>query len=458
MRIDKDKLYTTKEVAGILGVSETTVKRYITNYKIGSIKLNGLQRIRGLSILNTIKKNSTIYIDSKEPKKYVEENPYCWKGEPMFISSEARSKSKYIVCDLFSGAGGFSVGFSKAGFGIALGVDNHVPSKETFTINHKESEFLLGDIRKIDTERIKNIFEKKKLSVIVAGIPCQGFSLNNRKRRENDERNFLFTEFIRFIKKIQPPYVLIENVSGIKSTGNGHFVKAIKGEIENCGYDVDSRFLNAADYGVPQKRIRIFFMGALTGYQIRWPAPTHGPGRQKKYDTVGDAISDLPSLESGEEKTSYDKQPSTEYQELMREKSGERLHNHKAPNHPRSTVERIANTKPGEPMYKTFLQRIRLKADVLSPTQVAGGIRPQFTFGHPTQPRGLSVRERARIQSFPDDFVFYGGLVQERVQTGNAVPPLLAKAIAEQIMKGLKHEPMDKQTIKKRHSQVVLIQ
>ena len=136
---------------------------------------------------------------------------------------------------------------------------------------------------------------------------------------------------------------------------------------------------------------------------------------------------------------------------LMRGNLGElgitesqKLSNHIAPNHPAETVEKIANTQPGQPMYEKFKQRIRLKLDEPSPTQLAGGIRPQFQFGHPTQPRGLTIRERARIQSFPDSYEFLGGTVQERVQTGNAVPPLMIYAIAREIAKDLDRKYVQK--------------
>lgn len=393
----------------------------------------------------------------KAKESYVESNPYSWTGKPELIKSEHQPSAEYLVIDMFSGAGGFAVGFSWAGFGVSMALDNHVPSKDTFLHNHKEASFILGDIRKVTNATIKKILNSVKISVIVAGVPCQGFSLNNKKRKEDDERNFLFKEFIRFIKIYNPPYVLLENVSGLTSSGNGFFRAAIMKEIASCGYDVDFRILKAADYGVPQKRTRVFFLGAKPGYDIRWPAPTHGPGRPMKYNTVYDAIGDLPLLENGEEKYSYDKEPVTEYQRLMRANSGERLLNHRAPAHPEETVLKIGNTPPGSPIYPRFPQRIRLKLDELSPTQVSGGIRSQFTFGHPTQPRGLSIRERARIQSFPDDFFFCGGLVQSRIQTGNAVPPLLAKAIGDQIMKGLRHEAMDETTIKKDSVQLEIV-
>ena len=152
--------------------------------------------------------------------------------------------------------------------------------------------------------------------------------------------------------------------------------------------------------------------------------------------TIKDAIGDLPSLNPKETKK-IQVRAFSEYQKLMRMNTNETVQCHTAPNHPKDTIEKIKNTKPGEPMYPKFKQRIRLAWDILSPTQVSGGIRPQFQFGHPEDSRGLTIRERCRIQSFPDDFIVKGGIVQGRVQTGNAVPPLLAKAVALAIKKYL---------------------
>ena len=165
---------------------------------------------------------------------------------------------------------------------------------------------------------------------------------------------------------------------------------------------------------------------------------TNGKETGKPYNTVWDAIGDLPVLDANEESSKYTMQPRTEYQMLMRgDVAADKLTNHQAPNHPQDVIDMIHNTKEGEPLYEKYHQRIRLSRTELSPTQVSGGIRPSFQFGHPTQDRGLTIRERCRLQSFPDNFYVYGGIVQGRVQTGNAVPPLLAKAIALAIKKYL---------------------
>ena len=370
----------------------------------------------------------------------VEESLYYWKDEPRVFKRDIDSNPLTVV-DLFSGAGGSSLGFEMAGFNVILGVDIHKPSMDTFLRNHEKTMGILGDIRKISENLILDLLDGVEVKVLMAGIPCQGFSLNNRKRHPNDPRNYLFLEFIKFVKLLKPDFLVLENVSGMKSMANGAFVKQIEEQIEIAGkeidrkYEVKHRILNAADFGVPEIRKRLIFIASLSRYKVNWPKPNFGNSTHP-YRTVWDAISDLPRLQPGESASYYASPPKTEYQKLMRDGSME-LFNHVAPKHVPSTIERIRNTEPGKPMYSRFTQRIRLSWDRPSPTQVAGGIRPQFQFGHPEDPRGLTVRERARIQSFPDWYQFSGGVVQGRVQTGNAVPPLLAKAIAEKIKESI---------------------
>ncbi|OGN07495.1 MAG: hypothetical protein A2669_01885 [Candidatus Yanofskybacteria bacterium RIFCSPHIGHO2_01_FULL_48_25b] len=343
--------------------------------------------------------------------------------------------TKPTVVELFSGCGGTSKGFEMAGFDIVLGADIHRPSAETFHFNHKKATTILGDLTKITSEEFLNILPTKQIDVMIAGVPCQGFSLNNRKRHANDKRNFLFKEYMKFVRAVKPSVAILENVSGMRSTANGNFVKEIEQEFRSAGYtNVQHMMLNAADYGVPQVRMRLVFVATKKGINFNWPKKIYN---KDTYKTVKDAISDLPKIKSDETATEYNSRPLTEFQKLMR-KNALKLQNHTAPAHPISTIKKIASTNPGEPMYPKFKQRIRLSWDKPSPTQVSGGIRPQFQFGHPEIARGLTIRERCRIQSFPDDFVVFGGTVQGRVQTGNAVPPLLAKAIAIQIKKILK--------------------
>lgn len=354
---------------------------------------------------------------------------------------------KLTMLDLFCGAGGFAVGCDWAGFQSVFGVDHLQPAMETWTENHPHAIGCLGDITKLSPELVKEKLEEKgvhHIHMITGGVPCQGFSIANRKHNDNDERNFLFLEYMKFVKMFEPDYIILENVSGMRSTAGGKFENDIKEYMKRLGYETTVKLVNAAEYGVPQVRQRLLFVGVRKGIGLAEKYEFPQGDFIGKYRTVEDAISDLPKLGNAEICEKYKAKAKTDYQKLMRGEGmiteiapPKKLSNHLAPNHPQETIDKIASTKPGEPMYPKFKQRIRLRKDAPSPTQLAGGIRPQFQFGHPEQARGLTIRERARIQSFPDNYIFKGGTVQERVQTGNAVPPLLiyniAKPIAEDI-------------------------
>jgi len=379
----------------------------------------------------------------------IEKSSYVRENSVQFINVDRFKcdKTKLTMLDLFCGAGGFAVGASWAGFQSLVGVDYLAPAMETWTSNHPNSIGCLGDIKMLDAVELKKLLQNKgidHINLITGGVPCQGFSRANRKHIDNDERNFLFKEYMRFVDVFKPDYIILENVSGMRSTAGGAFEKAIKDSMESLGYSVNVRLLNAADYGVPQVRQRLLFVGVKCndGLAEEYIFPE---GKFKDaHRTVRDAISDLPCLDNNETKDKYYVSPQTEFQKLMRGESKKlavgkpkKLFNHTAPNHPQETVDKIAQTKPGLPMYAKFKQRIRLQWESASPTQLAGGIRPQFQFGHPEQPRGLSIRERARIQTFPDSYIFKGGIVQERVQTGNAVPPLLIYNLTKPIMEDI---------------------
>lgn len=357
---------------------------------------------------------------------------------------------KLAMIDLFCGAGGFAVGASWAGFESVVGIDHFQPAMETWMYNHPHAIGCLGDIKQVDPAYLKKLLAEKgvkKIHLITGGVPCQGFSIANRKHNDNDERNFLFLEYMRFVKVFTPDYIILENVSGMRSTAGGHFEKSIKEYMESLDYKVTVRILNAADFGVPQLRQRLLFVGVRTGQGFTEPYDFPDGEFTNSHRTVEDAISDLPELASSESCDQYTKPAQTEYQKLMRGEGSiaaispaKKLHNHVAPNHLPDVLVKIANTEPGKPMYPKFKQRIRLSSNAPSPTQLAGGIRPQFQFGHPTQVRGLSIRERARIQSFPDSYVFMGGTVQERVQTGNAVPPLMIYHVTSLIARDIREK------------------
>ncbi|MCF8522797.1 MAG: DNA cytosine methyltransferase [Pontimonas sp.] len=336
--------------------------------------------------------------------------------------------------DLFCGPGGFATGFKWAGFRTVAGIDVHLPSLSTFARNHPDAATLHADIRDVSAQDIRTLIGATGIDVMSAGVPCEGFSMANRNRTKfTDARNFLFIEFLRLADTLRPRVILVENVANLVRHAGGVFADEIEKGMQDLGYRTTSTVLNALDYGVPQRRRRVMFAGFLDeDATFSWPKPLEAEPL-----TVGDAIlGDLPPLEANEVADTYLCEARTDYQRAMRG-TQDLLMNHQAPRHPPETIAMIANTVPGEPMYENYRQRIRLHPDKPSPTVISGGIRPQFAYGHPTQARGLTIRERARLMSFPDSYEFLGGLTQGRVQTGDAVPPLLAKAVASQIKRAL---------------------
>ena len=388
-----------------------------------------------------------------DPSVPVERSAYYNEGEPIAYRPIARKQVDLdlpTIVDLFCGCGGISTGFEMAGFKAILGVDIHGPSLASFRVNHPQASAVLGDVSKLSEENVRSLIGDVEPTVISAGVPCQGFSMSNRKRWQDDKRNFLFKEFVRFVDMLNPDVILLENVSGMRSTKGGQFVRDITQAMSEAGegYVVESRLLNSADYGVPQTRQRLIFVGhkakGSSDYRFQWPEPTHMKqelGQQRLFETkpayvtVGEALSDLPRLERGTSSNKY-AIPAAQASDFAKQMRGKKrtLTNHEASKGTQETSDRVGRTKQGEPMYEKFKQRIRLHNQQPSPTLVSGGIRPQFQHGHPLDARGLTVRERARLMSFPDDFVFEGGTVMGRVQTGQAVPPLLAKVVAEQTL------------------------
>lgn len=350
--------------------------------------------------------------------------------------------------DLFCGCGGLTLGFRTAGFNVLLGLDVDKDAMLTYTHerNNPEIAWLAKDAREVTPKEVMDAagIGIGDLDVLMAGVPCEGYSLLNRRYNSEDPTNYLFQEFMRLAKNIKPRCLLIENVPGLARRANGTFAEAIIQDLKKLGYIPKMFERDAASFGVPQHRKRIFFL-AILGITPSLPEGKHGYPSQstlvgskpKPYVTVRDAIGDLPELRAGEAKESYSNDPMTEYQKRMRSGNG-RLYNHEAPRHPLWTIKLLSKVKPGAPIYGTFKQRIRLSWGVPAPTIPAGGIRPQWFYAHPEQPRGLTVRESARLQSFPDDYVFTGALIKQRIQVGDAVPPLMAEAIANYLKRLLR--------------------
>ena len=306
----------------------------------------------------------------------------------------------YNVAELFCGPGGFSEGFSQTGFNIMLGVDNHLSSIQTFALNHPESATIAGDITQVTMEQYKHCLRGRRVHVLLSGIPCQGFSRSNRKQHDDDERNFMYKETMRFASVFKPHVIIFENVS--RMTKVEKIIEGIQQALGEHGYTVSIHFMDAQDYGVPQRRERAFIMAILSGKPLPKPVP------RGRAITVGEAIGDIARTLGS-------------------------LPNHNEPRQREATKQRIADTLPGQPLYDSFKQRIRLDENDVAPTIVSGGVRPQPTYGHPTEARSLTVRERARLMGFPDTYRFEGSDSMGRVQTGNAVCPPVAKAIAKSV-------------------------
>jgi DNA (cytosine-5)-methyltransferase 1 len=343
------------------------------------------------------------------------------------------------VVDLFSGVGGLSLGFLNTGrFKVLVSNEIDESIAASYKLNHPEVNVINEDITKLDIETVFSAY-KGKVDVVIGGPPCQGFSQKGARKILDDERNFLFKYYYNVVEYLKPKYFLMENVPNLLTANKGSFKEDIYTVFEELGYGLDSAILNAADYGVPQQRRRAFILGKYKG-NITLPI------RFSESVTAWDAISDLAFLDSGEgkEEQDYLYPPLTQYQELLR-KDSSMLYNHVATNHSAVAMERMKlvppekgkETLPEEHLTKsiysgTWSRIIKSVPTVTITTRFDTPSSGRFT--HPYLHRAITVREAARIQSFPDSFVFYGSKTSQMKQVGNAVPPLLAQKIAESIV------------------------
>lgn len=327
-----------------------------------------------------------------------------------------RYEMNYV--ELFSGAGGLSLGFEKAGFQNVFSVEFDEVISETYQYNFPNNNLIVSDVKNISDNQIIDVIGNQTVDVVIGGPPCQGFSLAGKNGRTfvDDERNYLFREFVRFVSVIKPKMFVMENVARMASHNRGETIREIIREFENIGYNVQYQILQAADYEVPQKRQRIFVVGT-TGQQFEFPL-----AREQKI-TVEMAIGDLPPLESGEEST-VPNHIAMKHTEQMLEKMS-----YVSDGGTRDEIPEIIRPKSGD-----IRKYIRYKSSEPSVT-VTGDMRKIF---HYKQNRALTGRELARLQSFPDDFIFKGKSISIQQQIGNAVPPKLSYAVAVEVKKALK--------------------
>lgn len=356
--------------------------------------------------------------------------------------------------DLFAGAGGFSQGLRMAGIHTVAAIEFNAQIAETYKYNHPETTMIVDDIKNVSAEQILDIFksQNKTCNLIVGGPPCQGFSMAGYRIRAKtsfleDARNYLFKEYIRMVRTIQPKVFIIENVPGILNYNDGAVKKEIYETFNQMGYRLQSKVLCAANYGVPQFRNRAFFIGNKLGIDPEEFFPDIA-NDEENYVTVWDAISDLPEVKAGEGDflTPYKAGVNlTPYQKMMVSKSGT-VYNHESSHHKLETLKLIAKIKQGQTM-KDLPEHMRTKSVHSGAYGRMEYDKPAYTLTtrlntpsvgritHPVQNRTITPREAARIQSFPDDYRFLGDITSIGMQIGNAVPPLLAKCLGERIKK-----------------------
>lgn len=351
----------------------------------------------------------------------------------MIVTNNKTPNKKINVLDLFCGAGGLSYGFQLAGFKIYGGIDIDKDSIDTHNHNFKESVFhYCGDISLLEDEKVKQL--KGKIDVIIGGPPCQGFSSANRHGHlKDDPRNKLFFEYLRFVKIIKPLVFVIENVSGILTKDNGFAKNRIIEITEELGYKVSYNVLNASEYSVPQVRRRAMFVAVRNDLNEKFSFESLEPSKNKV--TVYDAIGDL---------YYKDRIIENEFLEYARNLTpNEKIKNNEESHHAKNVIERIKHVPQGGnwrdvPSHLWITQRDnrhssaykRLSFNEPSITIDTG----HMNYFHPIKNRVPTVRESARLQSFPDSFVFLGSRVSQYKQVGNAVPPLLGYVVAKQIM------------------------
>lgn len=333
--------------------------------------------------------------------------------------------------DLFCGCGGISLGFEKAGFNILLGIDAWQDAVTTFNFNHKNSKGLCADLSKLNPQDIEKELNGESVDVIIGGPPCQGFSVAG-KRIVDDVRNTLYKNFVNFVSYFKPKAFMMENVPNILSIGNGIIREQILKDFSDLGYKVTYKVLLASDYGVPQNRRRAVFVGFSNGKEFSFPTPS-----VTEKITSKQAISDLPE-ETVPEGGKYPIECQSTYQKLMR-KNSSGLHNHEITIHNDRTKE-IISMVPDGGNYKNLPIELQNTRKVHIAWTRLNSQKPSFTIDcghnhhfHYKFNRVPTVRESARIQSFPDDFIFLGNKGSQLKQVGNAVPPLMAEAIAKEI-------------------------
>ncbi len=339
--------------------------------------------------------------------------------------------------DLFSGAGGMSLGALSCGIDIRYAVELDPNAAATFQANHPHTKVLNEDIQNITSVSFPNLDRSQPL-IIFGGPPCQGFSTSNQTNRNfNNPNNWLYQHYVRLVAELRPDWVVFENVKGLMETEGGFFFESVLNNFQKLGYTPTFFVLNSADYGVPQRRNRLFIVASLHGQTVSPPVST-----SRRHVTVREALADLPHLDNGDrfDLVPYNGHASNTYARHLRSDLRQCWNNVVTKNAPH-IIERYKHIPQGgnwedipAHLMTTYTDRSRCHTGIYhrlredEPSVVLGNFRKNMLI-HPWKHRGLSVREAARLQSFPDSFRFFGSIGFQQQQVGNAVPPLLAQVV-----------------------------
>ena len=353
---------------------------------------------------------------------------------------------KYNVVDLFAGVGGLSYGFSKLNdFNILVANEIEKDISKAYSLNHPNVKMINCDINCLTEDKLKEVLGDNKIDLIVGGPPCQSYSTLGK--RQMDERANLFMQYKRVLGILKPKAFVFENVTGILSMDGGKLFKKIQEEFESIGYKLKYKVLNAVDYGVPQLRERVILVGFKGENEFEYPKATHGE-KLKPYVTLKDAIGDLPKIKSGESSNKYIKEPDNDFLNFVRN-NNDNLEEHSAPKNGEHLIRIMETLKDGQSK-DDLPDNIKPKSGYGNTYAKLWWNKPATTITrnfacpsssrciHPRDSRAMSIREGARLQSFPDDYKFYGSDGTKRLEIGNAVPPLLSVAIAKEMLKALK--------------------
>lgn len=354
--------------------------------------------------------------------------------------------SGYKIMDLFAGVGGLSYGFSRLpGFEIVAANEIEKDIAAAYKLNHPGVEMINCDINDLTEETLAEALKGQRIDIIVGGPPCQSYSTLGK--RQMDDRANLFMQYKRVLNILKPRAFIFENVVGILSMDKGRLFRQIQAEFEELGYTLKHKVLNAVDFGVPQQRERVILVGFRGENHFEYPAPTHGEGLKPRV-TLRQAIGDLPVLKSGQSSDRYACQPDNDFLRFVRA-SAQELTEHSAPKNGAHLIRIMEALKDGQSK-DDLPEDIRPKSGYGNTYAKLWWDRPSTTITrnfacpsssrciHPRDSRAMSIREGARLQSFPDDYKFYGSDSMKRLEIGNAVPPLLSVAIAKQMLKAMK--------------------